>query len=173
MDIIRICSRPSPKSLAGLLHRLGAHRHAISGQGSRARRRRVRHVRARRSHRLAYPSSRPDPDRHDGLRLGAQGRRLERGDPSRRRGLDYLTPRESAAQACGECNSAPSRRGRAIRRFAFTLPAGRLSGTKPAGACGGSPTCPGWAACSGSTSTASDRSAGGCTVHSPYSLSPN
>ena len=47
-----------------------------------------RDLRARRPHRLAYASARPDADRHGRLRLGPARRRPEGGDPPRRRGLD-------------------------------------------------------------------------------------
>ena len=67
----------------GVFHRLGADRLAVSGPGAGTGRRRHRHLRARRAHRLAHPSARPDADRHLGLRLGSGGRRHERGGSSR------------------------------------------------------------------------------------------
>ena len=44
--------------------------------------RRQRHFRAGCAQRLAYPSARPDADRHGRLRLGAARRRTSRGDPA-------------------------------------------------------------------------------------------
>jgi RNA-directed DNA polymerase len=52
-----------------------------AGAGTFARR--ARHVRTRRSNRLAHPSARPDSDRHLGPGLGAAGGRARRGDSAR------------------------------------------------------------------------------------------
>ena len=50
---------------------------------------RLRNLRARRTHRLAHPSARPDADRHGGLRLGPMLGRAGRGDPPGRCDLDW------------------------------------------------------------------------------------
>ena len=70
-----------------LVHRHGPHRSAFPGPRSRAASRRQRHLRARRAHRLAHASARPDPHRHLWLRPGAALGRPDRGDPPRRRRL--------------------------------------------------------------------------------------
>ena len=47
----------------------------------------ARHLRARRTHRMAYASARPDPDHHGRSRLGADRRRTDRRNPAGRCGV--------------------------------------------------------------------------------------
>ena len=63
------CTLPGGRDEAGkltdrLVHRRGAHRSAVPGTRSGARRRRQRHLRAGRPDRVAYASARSDADRY-------------------------------------------------------------------------------------------------------------
>ena len=77
----------------------------------RARRRRQRHLRARRPHRLAHPSARPDADRHVRLRPGAARGRPDRGNPARRRRL-VRARREALARRGADDRDDPYRHRR-------------------------------------------------------------
>ena len=68
---IKRAARSRPARDRRMVHRHGPHRSAVPGARSGACRRRQRHLRARRPHRLAHASARPDADRHRRLRPGA------------------------------------------------------------------------------------------------------
>ena len=71
MEIKRTGSRPSGKGPAEYFTGTVRIDPLFEAIRSGARRRRQRHLRARRPHRLAHASARPDPDRHGRLRVGA------------------------------------------------------------------------------------------------------
>ena len=87
MDIKRNGSQPSGKGPAEYFTGTVRIDPLFRSTRSGTRARRQRHVRARRPHRVAYPSARADADRHVRLRLGAERGRSNRGNSSRRRGL--------------------------------------------------------------------------------------
>jgi hypothetical protein len=96
MQITRAGSQPSNKGSPGIFHRDGAHRSAFPSARPKPRLGRQRHIRARRSHSLAYPSTRPDFDHHRRCRMGSARRRSDRRGPARRRGLVSTGPQALA-----------------------------------------------------------------------------
>ena len=76
---------------------------------------RQRHVRARRPHRLAYASARPDAHRHGRLRPGPALGRPDRGDPAGRRGL-VSAGREALARGDADDGHDAHRHPGAARR---------------------------------------------------------
>ena len=78
--------------------------------------RRQRHLRARRPHRLAHASARPDADRHLRLRPGAALGRSHRGDPSGRRDLVRAGRKALARRSAGHGDDPHRHSGKAQRQ---------------------------------------------------------
>ena len=88
MKITRSGSQPSRKGAAQNFVGVVRVNSPFRGSDPRACRRRVRHVRARRPHRVAHASARSNSHCHGRSRVGAKRGWSERGNPPRRHRLD-------------------------------------------------------------------------------------
>ena len=104
MEVKRSGSQPSSKGPVEYFTGSVRIELALPRQRARARRRRVRHFRARCAHRVAHASIGSNADCRVRVRLGAERRCAERGNPPRRRGVDPSRRKALARRYRHHCN---------------------------------------------------------------------